>query len=52
MKRSDCDTLFITADFVENKKDKEAVLNESNALLRFEWIEVVIRLAIAKYEGP
>ena len=34
MKRSDCDTLFITADFVEDKKSEEAALNEGNAVRR------------------
>jgi len=51
VKRSDCDTLFITADFVEDKKSKESKLNESNALMRFEWLELIVRLAVAKYGG-
>ena len=43
IKRSDCDTLFITADFVEDKKSDEAEHMEGGALLRFEFLEVIIR---------
>jgi len=48
-KRSDCDTLFITANYEEDKKSEVSKVNEDNALLRFEFIEVLIRLALAKY---
>lgn len=53
IKRSDCDTLFITADFVEDKKSDEAEHMEGGALLRFEFLEVIIRIAVAKFgEAP
>jgi len=49
IKRGDCDTLFITADYVEDRASDEAAHMESNALLRFEFLEVVIRISVAKY---
>eukprot|EP00854_Cymbomonas_tetramitiformis_P003218 gene3218-4062_t len=50
IKRSDCDTLFITADFCEDKTTPEAQLMASNnALLRYEFLEVLVRIAVAKY---
>jgi hypothetical protein len=53
IKRSDCDTLFITADFVEDKGSAEAEHMEGGALLRFEFLEVIVRIAVAKYgEAP
>ena len=45
---SDCDTVFITANFVQDKKT-DSKDNQDKALLRFEWFEAIIRTAIAKY---
>jgi hypothetical protein len=44
-KRSHCDTLFITANYEEND-DKN---NDDNALMRFEFLEIVVRMAVMKF---
>ena len=49
MRRSDCDTVFIVANFQPNKNDPMNAINDEHALMRFEFIEAVSRLAIAKY---
>lgn len=49
MRRSDCDTIFIVANFQPNKNDPMNAINDEHALMRFEFIEAVSRLAIAKY---
>ena len=49
MRRSDCDTIFIVANFQPNKNDPVNAINDEHALMRFEFIEAVSRLAIAKY---
>ena len=46
-KRSHCDTLFITANY-EDKADNK---NDNNALMRFEFLEVIVRLAVMKFGG-
>ena len=48
-KRSDCDTVFITANFVQDKKTDSKDNQDKALLLRFEWLEAIIRTAIAKY---
>ena len=49
-RKSDCDTLFILCNFVENKDDKQLKeVNDDHALMRYEFVEVLIRLACAKY---
>ena len=49
VRRSDCDTIFIVANFQPNKSDPMNAINDEHALMRFEFIEAVSRLAIAKY---
>eukprot|EP00891_Asterochloris_glomerata_P005689 jgi/Astpho2/5689/fgenesh1_pg.00079_%23_100_t len=49
VRRSDCDTIFIVANFQPNKNDPMNAINDEHALMRFEFIEAVSRLAIAKY---
>jgi len=49
IKRSDCDTIFITANFVQDKKSKMYEVNDEHALMRFEFIEMLVRVASAKY---
>ena len=49
-RKSDCDTLFILCNFVENKDDKQLKeVNDDHALMRYEFVEVLTRLAVAKY---
>eukprot|EP00803_Ostreobium_quekettii_P006066 evm.model.scf_440.5 EVM.evm.TU.scf_440.5 scf_440:34312-38159(-) len=49
IKRSDCDTIFIVANFVMDKKSKENAVNNEQALMRFEFMEALVRIAIAKF---
>ena len=46
-KRSHCDTLFITANYEETRDDD----NDNTALMRFEFLEVIVRLAVMKFGG-
>lgn len=48
-KLADCDKLFKQANFNPNKRDKSQKHNKDNALARFEFLELLVRLAIAKY---
>ena len=52
-KRAHVDTLFKAANFTEKAEDKEAELvnklNDDGSLTRFEFIEIIVRLADAKY---
>jgi len=52
-KRAHIDTLFKAANFEEKATGKEAELvsklNEDNALTRFEFVEIMVRVADAKY---
>ena len=52
-KRAHVDTLFKAANFTEKAEDKEAELvnklNDDTSLTRFEFIEIIVRLADAKY---
>eukprot|EP00976_Prorocentrum_cordatum_P087127 1186777-Prorocentrum_minimum.AAC.4 len=49
IKRSDCDTIFITSNFVQDKKSTMYAVNDEHALMRFEFIEMLVRVASAKY---
>eukprot|EP00873_Tetraselmis_striata_P034657 jgi/Tetstr1/454921/TSEL_041784.t1 len=49
IKRSDCDTLFIVSNYVADKKAPENKVNDDHALMRFEFMEAVVRAAAAKY---
>ncbi|KAK3271794.1 hypothetical protein CYMTET_19879 [Cymbomonas tetramitiformis] len=50
-KKSDCDTCFIVCNYME-KKDKDSTLgkaNDDHSLMRYEFTEALIRLAILKF---
>ena len=48
-KRKDLDTIFIVANVEEDKASKVNKQNDDRALMRFEFLEVVVRIAIQKY---
>jgi hypothetical protein len=48
-KRKDIDTIFIVANLEEDKQSKTNKVNDDRALMRFEFLECVVRIAIAKY---
>lgn len=43
IKRSDCDTIFIVCNFQPDKKSAEAQVNMENALMRYEYLEAIVR---------
>ena len=49
VRRSDCDTLFIVANYQPDKKDPAVAVNDEHALMRFEFLEAIVRLPVAKY---
>ncbi len=49
IKRSDCDTIFIVCNFQPDKKSPEAAVNLETAMMRYEFLESIVRAAIAKY---
>ena len=48
-KRKDIDTIFIVANLEDDKQSKTNKANDDRALMRFEFLECVVRIAIAKY---
>ena len=48
-KRKDIDTIFIVANLEEDKQSKVNKANDDRALMRFEFLDCVVRIAIAKY---
>lgn len=48
VKRSDCDTVFIVCNFQPDKKSAEAQVNLENAMMRYEFIEAIVRLGKAR----
>ena len=50
-KTSDLDTIFITSNFQEDKKmpQNSRVVNNEKQLMRFEFLECLIRISVAKY---
>eukprot|EP00239_Pterosperma_sp_CCMP1384_P006610 CAMPEP_0197846288 /NCGR_PEP_ID=MMETSP1438-20131217/3054_1 /TAXON_ID=1461541 /ORGANISM="Pterosperma sp., Strain CCMP1384" /LENGTH=604 /DNA_ID=CAMNT_0043457875 /DNA_START=30 /DNA_END=1845 /DNA_ORIENTATION=- len=48
-KRSDCDTTFIVANYQADKKSDLAKINEDHGLLKFEFMEVIMRMAVMKH---
>jgi hypothetical protein len=48
-KRKDIDTIFIVANLEEDKQSKINKANDDRALMRFEFLDCVVRIAIAKY---
>lgn len=49
IKRSDCDTIFIVCNFQPDKKSPDVAVNDEHAMMRFEFLECVVRAGIAKY---
>ncbi len=49
MRRSDADTIFIVSNFQPDKSSQAAAVNDEHALMRFEFLEAVVRIAVAKY---
>lgn len=49
IKRSDCDTIFIVCNYQPDKKSPEAQVNLENAMMRYEFLECIVRCALAKY---
>eukprot|EP00854_Cymbomonas_tetramitiformis_P026993 gene26993-33202_t len=47
--RGHCDTVFVAANFEEGNADDDNDGNNDDALMRFEFLEVIIRLAMKKY---
>eukprot|EP00873_Tetraselmis_striata_P003113 jgi/Tetstr1/423377/TSEL_014064.t1 len=43
------DTLFITVNFEDDKHSDESKENDDLALMRFEWYEILVRVAVLKY---
>jgi hypothetical protein len=43
------DTVFIIANLEDGLDAQESKSNDDKALMRFEWVEVIVRIAIAKY---
>jgi hypothetical protein len=48
-KRKDLDTIFIVANVEEDKSSKVNKANDDRALMRFEFLECVVRIAVQKY---
>lgn len=48
-KLADCDRIFISCNFEEEKQSDESKANLDNALMRFEFVEALVRAAVAKY---
>eukprot|EP00879_Flechtneria_rotunda_P024201 GHRR01025649.1.p1 GENE.GHRR01025649.1~~GHRR01025649.1.p1 ORF type:complete len:986 (+),score=357.96 GHRR01025649.1:892-3849(+) len=49
IKRSDCDTIFIVCNFQPDKNSPDVAVNDEHAMMRFEFMEAIVRLALAKY---
>ncbi|KAF8071180.1 hypothetical protein HT031_001262 [Scenedesmus sp. PABB004] len=49
VKRSDCDTIFIISNFQPDKASPDVAVNDEHAMMRFEFMECAVRLALAKY---
>ena len=43
------DTLFIVTNLEEGLDKQEAKTNDDKALMRFEWVEIIVRIAMTKY---
>ena len=50
VKRSDCDTVFIVANFVSDKRGADYAVLDEHASMRFQFLEAVVRLG-APAEG-
>jgi hypothetical protein len=49
VKKSDCDTLFITSNYMGDKSDPEAKVRTEHSMLEQQFIEALVRIALAKY---
>ncbi|KAG2491243.1 hypothetical protein HYH03_010450 [Edaphochlamys debaryana] len=52
VRASDLDRIFLLANFEEDRKSEESKANLDNALMRFEFIDALVRTAIAKFMSP
>lgn len=48
-KSTDLDTMFISTNFEEESNTQESDANDDNALCRFEFLEIIVRIAFGKY---
>ncbi|KAK3254449.1 hypothetical protein CYMTET_36334, partial [Cymbomonas tetramitiformis] len=48
-RQSDLDTMFISTNYEEEKGTIESETNDDRSLMRFEFVEIVVRMALAKY---
>ena len=46
---ADLDTMFVSSNFEEDKKSEMNQENDDNSLMRFEFLEILVRVAIARY---
>ena len=46
---NELDSIFVAANFEESTTPLEAAANDDNALVRFEFVEILVRIALAKY---
>lgn len=44
IKRSDCDTIFIVCNFQPDKNSPDVAVNDEHAMMRFEFLEAIVRL--------
>ncbi|KAF5826985.1 hypothetical protein DUNSADRAFT_1559 [Dunaliella salina] len=49
---SDIDTMFISTNYEEDSQTQESEANDDNALVRFELLEIIVRMAIGKFIVP
>eukprot|EP00200_Dunaliella_tertiolecta_P007620 CAMPEP_0202380154 /NCGR_PEP_ID=MMETSP1127-20130417/27386_1 /ASSEMBLY_ACC=CAM_ASM_000462 /TAXON_ID=3047 /ORGANISM="Dunaliella tertiolecta, Strain CCMP1320" /LENGTH=1087 /DNA_ID=CAMNT_0048978807 /DNA_START=79 /DNA_END=3342 /DNA_ORIENTATION=+ len=52
IKPSDIDTMFISTNYEEDSQTQESEANDDNALVRFELLEIIVRMAIGKFIVP
>lgn len=47
----DLDTIFVVTNVVEDMRSAESQVNLARALMRFEFLEILVRIALAKYHN-
>jgi hypothetical protein len=45
----DYDTMFIAVNFEADKKSADSIANDDRSIMRFEWLEAVLRMSILRY---
>ena len=45
----ECSKIFIVVNFEEDKKSAQSIVNEDKALMRFELLECIVRIASEKF---